>query len=196
MNENHLPKRKPLRLPHYDYSSRGAYFVTICTQDKRPLLSTIVPDTGISADESSVGVGASTTREKGALGASFDGNVKIHLTAIGEIVERHLLSSEKIPGVRIDKYVIMPDHVHVIVFLDPDQYKRGSLGEEASPANRMLPHVISSFKRFCGKEIGEPLFQRGYMERVIRDREDYEAHANYIQKNPARRYFRKSESNT
>ena len=35
------PKRKPLRLPHYDYSSPGAYFVTICTKDRRCILSKI-----------------------------------------------------------------------------------------------------------------------------------------------------------
>ncbi len=35
------PQRKPLRLPAYDYSSPGAYFVTICTHDRRCLLSRI-----------------------------------------------------------------------------------------------------------------------------------------------------------
>ena len=37
-----LPKRKPNRIPHFDYSTPGAYFITICTQDKLPLLCTIV----------------------------------------------------------------------------------------------------------------------------------------------------------
>ena len=36
-----LPKRKPLRLPDYDYSGPGAYFVTICTHDRRCILSRI-----------------------------------------------------------------------------------------------------------------------------------------------------------
>ena len=36
-----LPKRKPIRLPDYDYSSPGAYFVTICTKDRKCILSSI-----------------------------------------------------------------------------------------------------------------------------------------------------------
>ena len=36
-----LPKRKPLRLPDYDYSAPGAYFVTICTHERRCILSDI-----------------------------------------------------------------------------------------------------------------------------------------------------------
>lgn len=40
--ENNLPKRKHPRLDHYDYSTAGAYFITICTQSRRCLLSRIV----------------------------------------------------------------------------------------------------------------------------------------------------------
>ena len=39
-----LPKRKPLRLADYDYSSTGAYFITICTKDRKNLLAKIVGD--------------------------------------------------------------------------------------------------------------------------------------------------------
>ena len=35
MDNKNLPKRKDLRLKHYDYSSAGAYFVTICTKDRK-----------------------------------------------------------------------------------------------------------------------------------------------------------------
>ncbi|MBQ8717548.1 MAG: hypothetical protein IJY43_06900 [Clostridia bacterium] len=98
--ENRLPKRKGLRLKQYDYSSRGAYFVTICVKDRKPILSAI---------EKPVGVGA------------LD-DPQIRLTEIGKTVEKHLLSSEKISGVTIDQYVIMPDHLHIIIFLDPDLY--------------------------------------------------------------------------
>lgn len=53
----------------------------------------------------------------------------------------------------------------------------------------MLPHVISTFKRFCGKEIGSNIFQRGYIEHIIRDREDYEKRTGYIFENPTRWYY-------
>lgn len=38
-----LPKRKPNRLKNYDYSQNGAYFITICTKDRRQMLWSVVP---------------------------------------------------------------------------------------------------------------------------------------------------------
>jgi REP element-mobilizing transposase RayT len=205
--DKELPRRKDLRLTCYDYSSKGAYYVTICTQDRRRILSDIV--------KPSVG--------GGALDAPFMS--QIQLTDIGRVTEKYLLSSENIPGVKIDCYVIMPDHIHVIIFLEPSEYAKrqdGSsraptptnemlpqvsstlkyspeTGEYAkrqdgssrapTPTNEMLPHVISTFKRFCHREIGSKFFQRGYIEHIIRDREDYETRRKYIYENPMRWYF-------
>ena len=76
---------------------------------------------------------------------------QIQLTEIGKITEKYLLSSENIPGVKIDRYVVMPDHIHVIIFLYPDEYashKDGS-SRAPTPTNEMLPHIVSTFKRFC-----------------------------------------------
>ena len=53
----------------------------------------------------------------------------------------------------------------------------------------LFAHIVSTFKRFCNKEIGENIFQRGYMEHIIRDREDYETRVKYIYENPMRRYY-------
>ena len=88
------PKRKPLRLPHYDYSSPGAYFVTICTKDRRCILSKI------------------------AVGADALGGPCLQLTDIGKAVEQHILSTARIPGFHVDKYVIMPNHIHMIMRID------------------------------------------------------------------------------
>ena len=173
--ENKFPKRKQLRLEKYDYSSKGAYFVTICTKDRQPILSEITKNIYIS---SAVGDGALDVPQ-------------VSLTPIGIIVEKYLISSERIPGVRIDKYVIMPNHIHVIVFLNPDKYRTPELGTSRapSPTNGMLPHVVSTFKRFCNKEIGQNIFQRAYIEHVIRDMDDYETRVKYIHENPMRWYY-------
>ena len=144
-----------------------------------------------------VGVGASTTREThcdgNGMGWCFDdpSHPKIELTSIGKIVEKRLLSSERISGVKIDRYVIMPDHIHAIVILEPSLYsKRGNGSSEApSPTNEMLPRIVSVFKRLCNKEIGENVFQRGYMEHIIRDSEDYDIRVKYIYENPIRWYY-------
>ena len=168
--ENKLPKRKDLRIKQYDYSSAGAYFVTMCIKDRKRILSDII--------KSSVGVGAHD-------------DPQIRLTKIGDVAEKYLLSSENISGVKIDRYVIMPDHIHAIIFLYPDEYavKKGGSSRAPTPTNEMLPHVISTFKRFCNKEIGSNVFQRGYIEHIIRDREDYETRVKYIYENPIRWYY-------
>ena len=172
--EKELPKRKDLRLKQYDYSSAGAYFVTICIKDRKRILSNIIKP-------SAVGVGA------------LDDPLtpQTQLTKIGKITEKYLLSSENIPGVKIDRYVIMPDHIHVIIFLYPDKYisRKDGSSKAPTPTNEMLPHIVSTFKRFCNKEIGYNIFQRGYIEHIVRDREDYETRTKYIYENPIRWYY-------
>ena len=89
--------------------------------------------------------------------------------------------------------MVMPDHIHAIIFLYPDEYashKDGS-SRAPTPTNEMLPHIVSAFKRFCNKEIGNNIFQRGYIEHIIRDHEDYETRAKYICENPIRWYYDK-----
>ena len=188
--ENELPKRKPTRLKNFDYSSRGAYFVTICAKDRARLFSYIVKTNVTATDKPlSLSVG------DGALDVP-----QIRLTEIGEIVEKHLLSSENISGVKIDQYVIMPDHIHAIIFLSPEAYTNREQGLSRAPtngtsrapsptANAMLPRVVSAFKRLCNKELGANVFQRSYAEHIIRDREDYETRKKYVLENPARWYY-------
>ena len=170
--EKELPKRKELRIKQYDYSSKGAYFITICIKDRKQILSDVIALVGVGAHDDPL-------------------NFKIQLTKIGKVVEKNLLSSENISGVTIDQYVIMPDHVHAIIFLDPYQYveRQGGSSRAPTPTNEMLPHIVSTFKRFCNKEIGNNIFQRGYIEHIIRDREDYETRVKYIYENPIRWYY-------
>ncbi|MBQ7334449.1 MAG: hypothetical protein IJW95_03170, partial [Clostridia bacterium] len=106
-----LPKRKDLRLKQYDYSSAGAYFVTICVKDRIRLLSDIIKPVGVGALD----------------------DPQIRLTPIGEIVEKYLLSSENIPGVKIDLYVIMPDHINIIIFLNTNEYLKRKDGSSRAP---------------------------------------------------------------
>ena len=121
--EKDLPKRKDLRLKHYDYSSAGAYFVTICTKDRKRILSNII--------KPSVGVGALDDPLNGFFNEPQI--PQIQLTEIGKVTEKYLLSSENIPGVKIDRYVIMPDHIHVIIFLYPDKYTSRKDGSSRAP---------------------------------------------------------------
>ena len=120
------PKRKRNRLEGYDYSQNGAYFLTICVKDKKPLLGKVC-----------VGVDAHI-------------DPLVELSATGKIVEMYL---RKVPG--IHKYVIMPNHVHMIVNVD-------------APASG-IPQRIRSFKTMVTKAIGMSVFQRSYHDHVIRN---------------------------
>ncbi len=112
--ERKLPKRKDLRLKQYDYSSKGAYFVTICIKDRKRILSDIIKPVGVGAHDDPL-------------------RLQIRMTRIGEIVQKYLLSSENISGVKIDRYVIMPDHIHAIIFLYPDEYATRKNGSSRAP---------------------------------------------------------------
>ena len=104
MTENEWVKRKRNRLEKYDYSSAGAYFITICTQSKRCILSQIV-GRGFTPAEISDETDTQITA--------------VQYTRFGEIAKRQLLAlEERYPHLAIDRYVIMPNHIHVIFVLD------------------------------------------------------------------------------
>ena len=94
--EKELPQRKHPRLVNYDYGSAGAYFITICTQNRRCVLSRIV-GRGLAPAE--------------AIGMEY--------TSFGNIAEQQLLSLEnRYEYLSVDKYIIMPNHIHVVLILE------------------------------------------------------------------------------
>ena len=90
-----MTSRKQLRLPEYDYSTPGAYFVTICTHDRQCILSDII-------------VGA--LHEAPA--------VTLHLTEIGKIVAQYIeMLPVRYPNLGVAQYVIMPNHIHLLLHI-------------------------------------------------------------------------------
>ena len=152
-----LPKRKPNRILHFDYSTPGAYFVTICTQDKAPLLGTVVGGGALDAPD-------------------------VRLSRYGEIAQKYILSGNRIPGVTVDKYVIMPNHIHLILLVD-DTADTGT-SRAPSPTNAVIPHFVSTLKRFCHRDFGKKIFQRSYHDHVIRNEASYQKIWQYIDNNP------------
>ena len=152
-----LPKRKPNRLKDYDYSQNGGYFVTICTRNKEKLLCNIVGGGAFIAPQ-------------------------VVLTETGKIVEKYILSTNKIDHVTVEKYVVMPNHIHLLIFID-NAY---GTSKAPSPTNAILPHLVSTLKRFCNRDIGENIFQRSFHDHVIRDENDYRKIWEYIDTNPAK----------
>ncbi len=130
-DSQHLPKRRNVRLKHYDYSADGHYFVTICAHQGKPMID----------------------KHKG----------------IVEIVLREL--PERLAGVSIDYYVVMPSHVHVIFVLQE--------------AKVPLCEVVRTFKSLVTKRTAvETFWQRGYYEHVIRNERALLKIREYIQSNP------------
>ena len=152
------PKRKQIRLPSFDYSTPAAYFITFCTQNKRCILSSI-----------------------SAANSVFDAPQPA-LTATGKIAEKYILSMSKVPGVQVEKYVIMPNHVHLLLVIT----KENASARPTSPANYIIPRTISALKRFIDKDAGGEIWQRSYYEHIVRNERDYREIWQYIEDNPAK----------
>ena len=150
-----FPKRKPTRLKNYDYSSNGYYFVTICSHNRKNIFSKIVGQ-GLAPAET-------------------------ELLPYGIIVQEQLLALEKrFDGVRIDNYVIMPNHIHAIVVID-----KNTAGASPCPT---LSDIICAFKslttRMCKAVYPiEKLFQNSFHDHIIRGERDYEKIWEYIEFN-------------
>ena len=148
-------ERKKNRLAGYDYSQPGAYFITVCVKDHRCLLSNVV-------------------------GADDHIGPYVALTEIGKIVEKYTRS---IPGVA--EYVIMPNHVHMILRISGKDAAQGPMWSSA-PTGKRIENLVRSWKTLISKELGQHVWQRSYYDHIIRDEQDYVIRAQYIINNPAK----------
>lgn len=164
--------RNSIRLREYDYTSHGAYFVTICAALKQDLFGEIV-------------------------------NGEMRLNPLGEIVESCWLElPEHFQHAKLDAFVIMPNHVHFIVWLEATPvpvgathcaplHDRTAHGDRRNVAPGSLGAVVRSFKSAVTKRINEsratpsvPVWQRNYYERVVHANE-LESTRAYILENPS-----------
>ncbi len=152
------------RLPDRNYAAAGWYFVTLCTRRRQYFFGEI----------------------RGA---------EMHLSPIGEIVAEEWLNTERVrPQVRLDSWVVMPNHLHgIIVIRNPDDPPR--LKMEDRGRFRLMPDslgsILGQFKSVCTKRIraaGNPDFgwQPRYYDHVIRTEESIPDVRTYILANPAR----------
>ena len=80
--------RKHIRLPGWDYSTEGVYFITICCNDRESSFGRLIDN-------------------------------KMILSVIGEMASRFWKEiPEHFNHVRLDEFVIMPNHIHGIIILD------------------------------------------------------------------------------
>ena len=176
--ENELPKRKPTRLKDFDYSTPGAYFVTICTRDRKHIFSEIVIPNAATTEVTNSAVGEGLAPPE----------YTVKLKPCGKVAQEQLrLLETRFASVTIEDYIIMPDHIHAIILLHEQ-----AGGASPSPT---LDGVLCAFKsltsRICKREFGiEKIFQRSYADHIVRNREDYETRRKYIYENPLRWYYK------
>ena len=152
------PKRKHTRLKQYDYSLPGYYYVTIHSAANSPILSTV-------------------TQEICPAGAA------IHLTAAGEAVQQQLLALQKrYSNLIIDKYVIMPNHLHAIVRLT--ELPPGQQGPTLMEAIRVFKSLATRLCNQRNNTPGKQIFQTSFYETVLRNEAAYLECWRYIDENP------------
>jgi REP element-mobilizing transposase RayT len=130
-------------------------------------------------------------RDYGASGAYFvtirtyQRQPCLKLPALEEILKQqwHELP-QRFPGISLDQFVVMPDHVHFIVWINAH-----------IPSSPTLPQIVGAYKSLCavawlrhlkeaGSEESGRIWQRGYNDRIIRDKEELERTRRYVQNNP------------
>ncbi len=169
--------RHSIRLPDYDYSQPGFYYVTICARDKKLMFGEIA-------------------------------NGEIYLNEAGSIVQAVWSSMpERFPHVKLDAYMIMPNHMHGIIELlesDVDRANNASRAAQSIVSERNVINPLSARKRAALGEIIRAFkgattncirtkvrpdfaWQEDYYEHIVRNDKDLERIRKYIFDNPAQR---------
>ena len=105
----------------------------------------------------------------------------VRLSEKGMAVERCILEiNARYEKTAVPCYVIMPNHVRLMVLVDA-----GSSGTP-TPTNQTVPALVSTIKRLSNRAAGQSLWQRGYYDHIIRNEDDYLQICSYIESNPAR----------
>ena len=183
----HQRNRKSIRLKGYDYSQSSWYFITICTQNRKPIFGDII-DEEMALNE-------------------FGIIVKSEWEKTADIRN----------NINIDEFIIMPNHLHGIIGIIDDEYdlSKGTKEVRANSPRRetsqqptfkspskTIGAIIRGFKSAVTKQInkllktpGSPVWQRNYYERIIRNEPELNRIRKYIIENPIKWHFDKYYSN-
>lgn len=165
------PDRKPNRIPYFDYGQENAYFITLCTHNRARIFQ------------------METTSENSAH--------SLPCSLQNRLIHKWIKETQnKYPNISIDNYVIMQDHLHLLVTIGLQQ-KGASLEEvmhffKTMTTNEYIRGVKAGFLPPFYKK----LWQKSYYDHVIRNFQDYQEIWTYIENNPAKwRYIHESDRN-
>ena len=146
-------KRKPIRIENYDYSTPGTYFITVCTANREKIF---------------------WSDRRGELCSP----VNVPLSNVGIVVDNEIQKLNAVyDAIRVDKYCIMPDHIHMILTINTDENGRTQFAPTIS-------RVIKQFKGSITKQVGRPIWQKSFYDHGIRNQQDYSEIWQYIENNP------------
>lgn len=169
--QNKFLQRKPNRLKNYDYSQNGCYFITICTKDKKCVLSHIKNSTD-----------------------PFNTFAKeIIKTKNGNEFEKALAFTVKKYNVTLDNYIIMPNHVHILLTFENDSSAYFG-GRGNPPLQKMIGEIKSYTTKIYRKNENDNsliLWQRSFYDHIIRNETDFQNAWNYIEYNALKKYSKK-----
>ena len=153
--QKELPVRKHIRLKGYDYSSAGYYFITICTKKRANLFGEIIRG-------------------------------EMCLNNFGIIANTELLNiPSRYTNVEIDNYIIMPNHIHLIVVIKPTERIN------PFPTKADISNIIGNYKAGVTRIVGNAfmrseLWQSRFHDHIIRSKSKYDYIYQYIDENPAK----------
>ena len=155
------PKRKQIRLEHYDYSQPGAYFITICADRRAQIFGSVCRGDPC-------------------------GRPEVRLAPLGRIAEQTLSEMEARFGITILQSVIMPNHIHFVYSVERATARVAPTVGRVVGAYKSL--VVNRWRTECNRSnlsMGR-VWQRNFYEHVIRNERELQACLEYIQTNPAR----------
>lgn len=159
---NNLPQRKCQRLKDYDYSQNGYYFITLCTQNRMHLFGQIV-------------------------GAIHESPELVHMKLCDNgIIVKSIIEnlSVRFPDIHIDQYVIMPNHIHMIVVISGERAIRESPLPKRSLVSQVIGYLkMNTTKQIHGIDNKVDVWQRGYHDHIIRNEKEYLEISEYIETN-------------
>ena len=166
--------RRSIRLDGFDYSKNGYYFVTVCVQNRENLFGDIIENKGWAQDPPVH-------------------SARMILSEIGENIEKIILNYFDNENFKLDEFVLMPDHFHMIIAINN---RFNLVGAGLVPAQNSLGKIVGELKSLTTKtyidnvkqnnwpRFDKRLWQRDYYERIIRNEKEYLNIKKYIKNNP------------
>lgn len=103
---------------------------------------------------------------------------QLPLSKIGIVIENEIYKLNTVyENIKVDKYQIMPNHIHLIIFIYEDSNGRTQFAPTIS-------RIIKQFKGSITKQIGFSIWQKSFYDRIIRNEKEYQEVWNYIHNNP------------